>query len=184
MITAAQIITDPAAFITRCLGHVAGGLYPQSESGYRNFLMSQTPGDLNAYFQRTDRSPGTQRTFVDADHIIPQSVWPLLMPAQLTADRRYVSVLGNLAWRSTVFNQDQETDHPMIDEVQREAPAHPPGSGGWQAWSHHWIEMFTSVKQQEGNPLAGYYVNPEMMDRRDDRMQRVGYAVTRGRLRT
>ena len=182
MITAAQIETNPAAFVTRCLGHVAAGLYPQRANGYRDFLIDQTPDDLNDYFQRIDRSPGTQRTFVDADHIIPQNSWPMLMPAQLTTDDRYVSVLGNLAWRSTEFNR--RDDHTMIQQVAAEYPANPRGSPGWQAWADGWIEMFTAVKQQEGNPLAGYYVDPAMIDRLDPDLQRVGYTVTRGRLRT
>ncbi len=184
MITAAQILTNPAAFITRCQSHVAAGLYPQSANRYRDFLISRTPDELNAYFQRVDRSPRTQRTFVDADHVIPQRVWPMLMPPALSSNPSYVSVLGNLVWRSIVFNQDQDTDHPMIRQVVDEAPANPHGSPGWQDWSHRWIEMFASVKQQEGNPLAGYYVDPGMMDRGDPEMQTVGYEVGQGRLRT
>lgn len=184
MITAAQIETDPAAFITRCLGHVTAGMYPASRNGYWDLLMRETPPELNRYFQRVDRSAGTERTFVDADHIIPRSVWTLLMPTQLTTDPRYESVLGNLAWRSTVFNQDQNTDLPMIEAVRAESTANPRGSPGWQDWSRNWIEMFTSVKQQEGNPLAGYYVNPHTIDHGGDDLQRFGNSITRGRLRS
>lgn len=197
MITASQIPATAAAFITRCQAHLQQGLYPSNAGSYRAFLIQhtrQTDPQLLAYIERHDRAPGTQSTFTDADHIVPRSVWQLLMPIQFHTAPEYDSLLGNLAWRSIVFNRRHVTatdadevfesyDHHLIQEIQAEAsqPANGPHN---RAWADSRIEWFLQTKRLEGNPLSGYYVETARLDSLDPSLRTQGYRIPRGRLRT
>lgn len=197
MITTAQIPATAGAFITRCQAHLQQGLYPSQANRYRAFLIEQTrrsDPQLLAYIERNDRAAGTQSTFTDADHIVPRSVWHLLMPIQFHTAPEYDSLLGNLAWRSIVFNRRHVTatdasevfesyDHHLIEQIRTEA-AQPANGPQNRVWADNRIEWFLQTKQLEGNPLSGYYVETARLDALDPSLHTQGYQIPRGRLRT
>ncbi|WP_282606903.1 hypothetical protein [Pelagibius sp. Alg239-R121] len=197
MIMASQIPATAAAFVSRCQAHLQQGLYPSRADGYRAFLIEQTrqrDPQLLFYIERNDRAEGTQGTFTDADHIVPRSVWHLLMPIQFHTAPEYDSLLGNLAWRSIVFNRRhvagkkdglimESYDHHLIEQIRLEAtrPANGPQN---RIWADSRIEWFLQTKQIESNPLSGYYVETARLDGRDPTLDVHGYQVPNGWLRT
>src|SRR5215472_270852 len=68
---------------------------------------------LYTYVKVLDRRTGDPRFSADADHIIPKSVWNILMPATLRGQPGdkfpcYSGVLSNLFWRDKKFNRNDD----------------------------------------------------------------------------
>ena len=197
MIIASQIPATAGAFISRCQAHLQQRLHPSRADGYRDFLIEQTQKrdpQLWFYVKRNDRAEGAQSTFTDADHVVPRSVWHLLMPIQFHTAPEYESLLANLAWRSIVFNRrhlvDEDEgrpvesyDHHLIEQVQHEARDVTNGPHN-RDWADSRIEWFLQTKQRESNPLSGYYVDNTRIDEMDPTLHTHGYRIQPGRFWT
>ncbi len=170
MILARFIPSDPEAFISRCNTHVLLGRYAKNPAGYLNYLIACTEKvdpRLLEYLRVLARERGRPRYYGEADHIVPKSVWPRLMPTALIGGGKldaYSGVLANLFWRDPDFNR--KDDQPLIDAIKMEAERHRHRDKEWQAWANKWIQCFLVTKREEGVLFAGVPVSPFDIDRK------------------
>jgi hypothetical protein len=101
---------------------------------------------------RTSR--GEVRVIADADHIIPKSVWRILMPLGWTlpggGPPNTPNILSNLFWRAVPFNRGsvergEALDQPWINWIKAE-----PAANRTAQWARNHIEMFLRTKHDEG----------------------------------
>jgi hypothetical protein len=152
MIHPRHIFADPQEFIRRCATDCRLGRYAQSDD-YLEFLIQQTQRrdrKLLSYLARIGRGYGETRYYADADHIVPQSVWHLLMPRELCGPDRprgaYRHSLSNLIWRGQVENRrdDEQAICMVFDEAHvRRSPSER------RTWANEWIRRFLMTKRDE-----------------------------------
>jgi hypothetical protein len=150
MVRARKIPADAEHFIRDCEKDVLAGNYCRTADGYLDFLIQATQREdlaFRTYLEVQDRKPGEQRFYADADHIIPRSVWPVLMPVQLLiAKPWYYNVLTNLFWRVSSFNKS--IDQFAIIQIQHEATRVRRYSPEWRRWTREWINCFLATKRE------------------------------------
>jgi len=152
MIHARHIFTDPQEFIRRCATDCRLGRYAQNDD-YLEFLIQQTQRrdrKLLSYLARVGRGYGETRYYADADHIVPKSIWHLLMPRELCGPDRpsgaYKHSLSNLIWRGQVENRrdDEQAIDMVFDEAHtRRSPSEK------RIWANEWIRRFLVTKRDE-----------------------------------
>jgi len=128
-------------------------------SNYRELLIGETkrryPGLVEGLADlghgRTNK--GQVRVLADADHIIPTSLWNILIPLVWNLSGTPPTtpdILSNLFWRTVSFNRGAETrgealDQPWIRQIKNEAK-----SKTSRQWAQRHVEMFLRTKHDEG----------------------------------
>jgi hypothetical protein len=160
MILAKNIPIHADDFIRRCSTDIRLGRYAK-DGDYRELLVTETGkshAKLLEFLRVNDRRPGKRRLYADADHIIPQSVWPVLMPSELQG-KEYVHAVANLFWRAVVENQS--LDNRFIQQIRSEqgrVAGQAPSQR--QAWAKRWIETFLRTKHDEALVFPGDHIDP------------------------
>jgi hypothetical protein len=167
MILSKNIPFRAATFVRRCTDDVLRGRYAPAPDAYLSFLIEQTEKrnrKLIEYIRVVDRSTGQPRFSADADHIIPKSVWGILMFGFIEPGKCGTSfnVLSNLFWRDRQWNQ--RDDGSAIRVILSEAKSIRLASRAGIAWREKWIEIFLRTKRDEGLLFAGDLVDPFMLD--------------------
>jgi hypothetical protein len=167
MITAKKIPLQAPAFIRSCTNDVMRGRFAASEDGYLDFLVAETEKRdkrLLNYLRVWDRAAGQARFSADADHIVPRSVWGILMFGFLDRGRAGTSfnVLSNLFWRDRMWNQ--ANDQLAISIIKSEATTVELHSRAGLEWRRKWIEIFLRTKHDEGFQLDADFVDPIALD--------------------
>ena len=168
MIRGENIPLTSEEFVKHCTDDVLNGRYAKSPDAYLKFLEEETEKRDKLYMDYlriVDRQSGHRRFSADADHIIPQSVWGILMFGFLEPGKCGTSfnVLSNLFWRDPEFNRKE--DALAIRLVKSEAPSVRLSSRKGFAWRKKWIEIFIGTKRPEGKAFPGYSVDPAILDR-------------------
>jgi hypothetical protein len=156
MILSANIPLNAPAFLKNIQRDYRAGLH---SSDYRALLIRETrarypglvEGLADAGRGRTAR--GEVRVVADADHIVPRSVWPILIPLvwnlpgppPTTPD-----ILSNLFWRTVSCNRGapsrgEALDHDWITHIKAEAR-----TLASAPWALRNIQMFLRTKHDEG----------------------------------
>jgi hypothetical protein len=169
MILTKQIPVNAQDFVRRCSHDCRVGNYAKN-GDHLEFLIAETGKShqkLLDFLRVVDRGPGAARYHAQADHIIPQSVWPILMPRELRGpngpDGNFMHCLSNLFWRGPVENQALDQD--AIKHIQREETAmlrQPPAKR--QEWMNRWIEIFLFTKRDEALVFPGDLVDLSSLD--------------------
>jgi hypothetical protein len=169
VILSANIPFRADTFVRRCTDDVLRGRFAANPRDYLSFLIAETEKRAQYrkvldYIRVLDRERGDQRFYADADHIIPQSVWNILMFGFIDPGRcgTAVNVLSNLFWRDLRWNRG--SDQPLIDAVLAEAKSVRLGTRPGVAWRVRQIEMFLRTKREEGLPFPGDLVDPRALD--------------------
>jgi hypothetical protein len=165
-----SIPIDAQDFVRRCSHDCRVGRYAK-DGDYLEFLIAETGKThqkLLEFLRVVDRRSGMPRYHAQADHIVPQAVWPILMPSDLCgpnrADGPFMHALSNLFWRGAFENQshDQEAIRHILSEatpVSRQAPSKR------QSWAKKWIEIFLLTKRDEALAFPGDLVNLSTLDK-------------------
>jgi hypothetical protein len=167
MILSRNIPFRAETFVRRCTDDVMRGRYAPTENGYLEYLIGETERRyprLLQYIRVLDRATGKPRFYADADHIVPRSVWGILMFGTLDRGRSGASynVLSNLFWRDRKWNQEE--DLVFIQSIRQEARGVRLASRDGLAWREKWIEIFLRTKRDEGLLFAGDLIDPLALD--------------------
>ena len=170
MIVTKTIPINAQDFIRRCSHDCRLGRYAK-DGNYLDFLIAETGKShprLLEYLRVVDRSVGQPRYHAQADHIVPQAVWSILMPSELCgpdrADGVFMHALANLFWRGPVENQS--LDQEAIRHIRSEASVtlrRPPAKR--QEWTAKWIEIFLLTKRDEALVFPGDCVDLSVLDK-------------------
>jgi hypothetical protein len=136
---------------------------------YLDYLAKETElryPALHRHVKVLDRQTGTPRFSADADHIIPKSVWDLLMPGPLSLSSGgpfpvYSGVLSNLFWRDKQFNR---RDDNLAIRLVKEANSATMNADQKQSWREKWITIFLLTKQDEGVLCTADVCDPRKLD--------------------
>jgi len=170
MILSENIPRTTAAFLRRCRIDAMKGRYAKPPAAYLEFLIAASRAAdprILEYLRVNDRESGAARYYGQADHIVPQSVWTILMPDDLigpTTPDGYSALLSNLFWRDPHFNAS--CDQPIIGHIQAEAKNHSRHAAATRQWAEKWIQFFLDTKRDEGMLFAGVPVDPLTLDKR------------------
>jgi hypothetical protein len=129
-------------------------------SDYRGLLLRETraryPGLVDGLrdLGRRRKRPGDVSLLADADHIVPKSVWPILIPLAWNlpgAPPDTPHLLSNLFWRTVTLNRGapsrgEAVDLQWIGHIKREAAA----KKVTPLWARQYIEFFLRTKHDEG----------------------------------
>jgi hypothetical protein len=167
MILSKNIPFRAETFIRRCTDDVLQGRYAPGPDDYLEYLVAETErryARLMHYIRVLDRDTGKPRFYADADHIIPKSVWGILMFGLLARGRSGASfnVLSNLFWRERDWNR--KDDHFAIQTIFSEVKKVQLTSRAGVAWRVKWIEIFLRTKRDEGLLFAGDLIDPLALD--------------------
>lgn len=83
MIRSRAIPMKAKTFTERCIDDVLQGWFAPTPEGYLDYLIRETEKrnkKLLDYIRVLDQQTGQPRFSAQADHIIPKSVWDILMP--------------------------------------------------------------------------------------------------------
>jgi hypothetical protein len=142
------------------LSNIQRDFYAQLfSSNYRELLIGETkrryPGLVEglADLRHGRTNKGQVRVLADADHIIPTSLWNILIPLVWNLSGTpppTPDILSNLFWRTVSFNRGSETrgealDQPWIRQIKNEAK-----SKTSRQWAQRHVEMFLRTKHDEG----------------------------------
>jgi hypothetical protein len=113
MIRGTDIPLAPDEFVKNCLADARENRFAKPAEKYLDYLADLTEQKHPALFRFVkvfDREAGKERYNADADHIIPKSVWNILMPAELRGlpgqeFPAFSGTLSNLFWRDRQFNR-------------------------------------------------------------------------------
>jgi hypothetical protein len=164
MILGSAIPSKPEKFIQNCTNDALIGRYAQPASRYLDYLAEETESrypSLYRYVKVLDRRTGNARYSADADHIIPKSVWNILMPGNLRGapDEKfpaYSGVLTNLFWRDKGFNRK---DDNLAIKLIKEA-----NQAGSSLDRDKWISIFLRTKRDEGVLCTADVTDPRKLD--------------------
>lgn len=169
MILAKHIPISADDFVRRCGTDCRLGRYAK-DGNYRELMIAETAKShkkLLEYLRVLDRTSGGAKFWAQVDHIVPQKVWPILMPTELRGPDRpdgcFMHALSNLFWRGTLENQS--LDGRFIRCVQQEVTgiaAKPPRER--QCWAKKWIEIFLRTKHDEAVVFPGDHVDPSRFE--------------------
>lgn len=157
MILSTNIPLNAQTFLNNVRRDFHAGLHA---SDYRSLLIRETrvryPGLIEglAHLGHARTQRGEVRILADADHIIPRSLWQILIPLvwNLPGDPPPTpDILSNLFWRTVKCNRGAPTrgealDHAWIYYIQREARKCAPTP----LLARTYIEMFLRSKYDEG----------------------------------
>jgi hypothetical protein len=169
MMIAKTIPINAQDFVRRCSHDCRLGRYAK-DGNYLEFLIAETGKShpkLLEYLRVVDRRVGQPRYYAQADHIIPQAVWSILMPSELRGPDRldgvFMHALSNLFWRGPIENQslDQEAIRHICSEAST-AARKPPAKR--QEWTAKWIEIFLLTKRDEALVFPGDHVNLSVLE--------------------
>lgn len=130
-------------------------------SDYRGLLIRETkrryPGLIKGLSRLGHTRAGRERVIADADHIVPKSLWDIVMPLawNLEGDPPGPNTLSNLFWR-TVGNNRGSTkrgdafDQDYIEMFKRQAKQFPNKTPEAVHWAFSVIEFFLQTKHVEG----------------------------------
>jgi hypothetical protein len=169
MIHSRSIPMSARTFVKRCTDDVLRGRYATTPDGYLEYLVAETrkrDKRLLDYLRVLDRQSGKPRYSAEADHIIPRSVWPILMFGLIEPGRSGTSfnVLSNLFWRDPDCNRGY--DRFAIDAIKGELAKRPVklNSSEGVKWREKWIEIFLTTKHDEGVMFPGELMEPHKFD--------------------
>jgi hypothetical protein len=169
MILAKTIPVNAQDFVRRCSHDCRVGKYAK-DGNYLEFLIAETGKShqkLLDFLRVVDRRSGKPRFHAQADHIIPQAVWSILMPRDLSGPNGpdpFVHALSNLFWRGPTENQS--LDQEAIKHIQREATTMSrQAPAKRQEWEKKWIEIFLLTKRDEALVFPGDLVNLSSLDK-------------------
>lgn len=167
MILSQNIPVKAETFVRRCTDDVMRGRYAPNPDAYHQYLERETEKrypKVLAYLRVLDRESGGQRYSADVDHIIPRSVWRILMFGFIEPGKcgAAAGVLSNLFWRDIRWNRGE--DMPLIDHIRGEAQSVRLDSRAGMAWRANKIEFFLRTKREEGLPFAGDVMDPLALD--------------------
>jgi hypothetical protein len=167
VILSSNIPLNASTFIARCTQDMMTGRFAQTPDGYRDYLIVETRRrnrGLLRYLHIPDSANITPQYSADADHIIPQSVWPILMFGfpNPGAPGTAVNALSNLFWRDISWNRG--LDQPLIEHVTNEAGGIQLASAAGIVWRERWIEIFLRTKHDEGLLFPGELLDPFSFD--------------------
>lgn len=170
MILTKTIPVNAQDFVRRCSHDCRVGKYAK-DGDYLEFLIAETRRShekLLEFLRVIDRRSGMPRFHAQADHIIPQAVWSILMPRDLCGpggpDGAFMHALSNLFWRGPVENQS--LDHEAIKHIRREATTMlRQAPARRQEWAKKWIEIFLLTKRDEALAFPGDLVNLSSLDK-------------------
>jgi hypothetical protein len=170
MILTKYIPISAADLIRRCGTDIRLGRFA-ADGNYLDYLIAETEkshAKLLEYLRVIDRRSGQPRYYAQADHIIPRSVWPLLMPRELRGpgapDGNWVHSLSNLFWRGPQENRSH--DQASIRMIQDEAPeVARRGPMQYREWADRWIEIFLLTKRDEALVFSGDLVNLSVLSK-------------------
>lgn len=158
MILSRNIPSDVQPFLNRLYQHQQAKLFSRD---YRALLIRETerryPGLIRGLSRTGHTRRGLPRVVADADHIVPKSLWKLVMPLawNLPGSPPSADTLGNLFWR-TVSNNRGSTkrgdalDQDYITEFKRQAQLHPKKTPSAAHWAWFVIGFFLETKKIEG----------------------------------
>jgi hypothetical protein len=154
MIHSNSIPLTAKKFIGACKDDVAQGRYAPA-GDYLEYLIKVTKSTdlpLLSIIRRLDRTTGQPRYLAQADHIIPQSVWHLLMTEVVEPGKgaRACDVISNLFWREPDWNEKEDNQSIQIIKSEAAAPSFKPNSSAGKDWRRKWIEIFLKTKHDEG----------------------------------
>jgi hypothetical protein len=166
MICSRSIPLTAQKFIAACKDDVALGRYAPG-GDYLEYLIKVTKrcdSRLLSFFSVLDRSTGQPRYFAEADHIIPQTVWSVLLPeiVEPCNGARACDVISNLFWRDPYFNKSN--DQQAIDLIRSDASSSNASSRAGGDWRRNWIEILLRTKHDEGVLFPGEVLDPRMFD--------------------
>ena len=155
MILSRNIPLNVQAFLNNTYRDFHAGLH----GDYRALLIRETrtryPGLVEglADLGRGRTRRGEVRVIADADHIVPRSLWKILIPPvwnlpgapPLTPD-----ILSNLFWRTVPFNRGAESRGEALDQSWiRHIKAESKTKASKQ-WAQQYLLMFLRTKHDEG----------------------------------
>lgn len=153
MILSRRIPFRAETFIKRCADDVLEGRFCSDLDGYRDYLLAETARRHKAllnYLTVVDTTTGRPRVAADADHIIPRSVWNILMLGLLDRTRpASANVLSNLFWRDPQWNRGN--DYSAIQTVWSEAKSGALAGPDGIRWRKMWIEIFLRTKRERSS---------------------------------
>lgn len=166
MIRSRSIPLTAEKFIAACKDDVALGRYAPG-GDYLNYLIKITKRRdprLLSFIRVLDRDTGKPRYFAEADHIIPQAVWSLLLPEIVEPRKgaRACDVISNLFWRDPYFNKSN--DQRAIELIRSEALSSQANSRAERDWRRKWIEILLTTKHDEGVLFPGEVLDPRLFD--------------------
>jgi hypothetical protein len=165
MIVADRIPLQAEEFIRRCATDCRLGRYAHN-GDYKAYLERETArvdSQLLDYLRRHDAKPGEPTYWAEADHIIPRSVWPLIMPRELRGEENreahFMHTRSNLWWRGP--HENHALDQRFINVIKQEAIVYarrPPNIR--HEWEASRIEMFLRTKHDEALVFPGDLIEP------------------------
>ena len=169
MIHGTDIPLNPDTFVKRCLADARIDRRANPADKYLDFLANETQKRypmLLRFVKVLDRETGTPRFNADADHIIPKSVWNLLMPDELRGlpgekFPAYSGVLSNLFWRDIHFNRK---DDNFAIRLVKQSSASRMSKSQFQEWKKKWIAIFIATKHDEGVLCTADKTDPHRLD--------------------
>lgn len=166
MILSKNIPKRADVFIRRCTADVAADRCAR-DGEYLAYLESETARRyprLMPFIRVVGRASGKPRYYAQADHIIPRSVWNVLMFGELRTREpsSAVNVLSNLFWRGE--HENRAFDQRQILLLRNEARGVRLATTDGLAWRRRWIEIFLNLKREEGLPFPGDFVDPTELD--------------------
>ena len=156
MILSKNIPLDALTFLRNIHRDFQAGLH---STDYRELLIRETkrryPGLVEglADFGRGRTAKGQVRVLADADHIIPRSVWNLLIPVlwnQPGAAPQTPDILSNLFWRAVPFNRGAESRGEALDMNSIRIIKNEAKGKTTKAWAQKQVEIFLRTKHDEG----------------------------------
>jgi hypothetical protein len=169
MIHSRSIPMKATTFVRRCTDDVLQGRYAKTPDGYLEYLVDETrkrDKALLAYLCVLDRQSGKPRYSAEADHIVPRSVWTILMFGLVEpgSNGSSFNVLSNLFWRDPDCNR--RYDHFAIEAIKGELAKRSLklNSSEGVTWREKWIEIFLTTKHDEGVMFPGELMEPHKFD--------------------
>jgi hypothetical protein len=158
-----------ATFVKKCTDDVLRGHYAATANAYLEYLIEETrkrDPELLAYIRVLDRESGKPRYSAEADHIIPRSVWGILMfgLAEPGSSGTSFNVLSNLFWRDPNCNRGY--DQFAIEAIKGELVKKSIQLNSLEGvkWREKWIEVFLTTKHDEGLMFPGELMEPHKFD--------------------
>jgi hypothetical protein len=169
MILGTDIPLDADVFVGSCLADARVDRRATPADKYLDYLANETQKlypMLFRFVKVLDRETGTPRFNADADHIVPKSVWNLLMPDELIGlpgekFPGYSGVISNLFWRDIQFNRK---DDNLAIRLVKESSSTRMSKKELAGWKKKWISIFIATKHDEGVLCTADKTDPHKLD--------------------
>jgi hypothetical protein len=158
MVVSRRIPLEVQRFLNNLYQDRAAHLYAKD---YRGLLIRETkrryPGLVKGLSRVGLTRNGRERVIADADHIVPKSLWKIVMPLawNLGGNVPDPNSLSNLFWRTVTNNRGSTKrgdafDQDYINQFKREARQFPNKTPDAVHWANGVIEFFLHTKHDEG----------------------------------